>query len=379
MADSSPREAERRLRLLRRLDLEEVLTDLGVDILWTKGADGYAECPDPDHVDGNPSFHVCLEEVTNRKGQNRLGWFNCWSHEGGTGVDLRGVNFLDLVARIRGGVWDRWTTDDERRAAAGWLRQKYVRTHQGGAERAARRRIRVIRQVETGELVWPKSKGIAESDPEFRTYLKGRGFPLGRAVRLGVRAVKRSGDVSCLSNTVPALLFPIYSEGEAVNWFARSITRRVESKNKGRYAPGVALGSAGIFWAPERPDFSKAVALTEGLLDAERVKRVVNGHELAVAETNVLAVLGGSIHKVQASRLRACPAVYVLADGDKGGAALLKSVKAQLERFTNVVDASMPAGCDPDDVPAEELISRLKMPKKRVKIAVRYRRRSRSR
>jgi hypothetical protein len=34
-------------RLLRRVDMEEVLEDLGIEVMWVNGCDAYCMCPDP--------------------------------------------------------------------------------------------------------------------------------------------------------------------------------------------------------------------------------------------------------------------------------------------------------------------------------------------
>ncbi len=374
---SEAREAERTVRLLRRLDLEEVLADLGIDVIDEKGADVYAECPDPDHVDGNPSFHVCVEEVFDSDGRNRLGWFNCWSHDSGDGQGLRGLSFLDLVARVREGIWDRWPTREERDAAAAFLRATYVRDRPAGAPEElallARRRLR-WREQELAELRFPPARPVAEADRIFRDYLRRRGFPLARAAELGVTGARRAGPCSNLRNTVPAVLFPIRVEGEVVNWFARAVGR-VEKRDKGRYAPGRPIGSAGVFWDPDGADFAAPVALTEGLLDAERVRRVVADHpDLEVEPRNVLAVLGGSLHRQQAARLRACPRVYLLGDGDRGGKHLLDTASALLGGV--VLDARTPPGTDPDDAPLDALLRVLQPPDFGGGLGVRFRGRS---
>lgn len=358
------RDLERVRRLLRRLDLEEVLEDLGLEVLWYAGAEAYLDCPDPGHEDRNPSFHICLEEVEDGEGNNRLGWFNCWSHpEPG----LYSKNFLDLVARVRGDIWGdgpdgepRYPTEADRMRAAAYLRATYLR---GGADpdrlasaAVRRRRRRRETSVDRGALVYPPSSALADADPLFTEYLEARGVSAERAAELGVRAVVEAGDVKSLAATAPAVLFPILFNGEVVNWYARALAD-VAKKDKGRYAPGVPLANAGVLYAPESLDPRSRVVVVEGIFDRERVARDAARLGLLAAPGNVVAVLGGVIVDAQARRLRPFPEVVVLADGDVGGKALAASVVVHLGARVTV--RYLPPGTDPDDVPEAALVEAL--------------------
>lgn len=366
MSKRREREAERVLRLLRRLDLEEVLDDLGLDILWYKGVDAYMDCPDPSHEDQNPSFHVCIEETEDDEGRNLLGWFNCWSHPQ---PGLSSQNFLDLVARVKYSIWEDEDgepispTDEDRMRAASYLRSTYLRGERAvepnqAADDALRKRERSASSSSDRApqgLIWPPSVGIMEGPERFRSYLTRRGFPLERAVELGARCVERHGKVEALYHTGPAVLFPIVHGGEVVNWFARAIGR-VDKKNKGRYAPGVKLAKAGVMWCPERLDSSLPVVMVEGLFDRERVYRVSCAHGLHV---NVVGILGGRLDPAQARRLRGFPEALVLADGDNGGEIMIKSVEEHLGGSVPVRAFRLPQGTDPDDAPEELILKAL--------------------
>lgn len=374
------RDLARTHRLLRRLDLTEVLGDLGLEVLRRVGADAYVPCPDPGHSDRNPSCHVCVEDVPGRDGTSLLGSFNCWSHPGDDG--LRGLDFLDLVARVRGDVWDRWPTRAERDAAAAWLRREYLRDSDPDAasQRVQDRRRAAFTPAPVPVLRWPPNLPVAGS-VDGMAYLRGRDLGLARAVELGVRFVRSPGPElrGALSRTCPGVLFPIRgADGRVVNWFLRSI-HRVPSRDKGRYCPGVPLASAGVIWAPGPLDLERPVALVEGVFDAERVRALIlrSPGASAVLPGNVVAVLGGRIHPAQAARLRAVPLLLHLSDGDAGGEALGASVGEHLSRWTRVISRQMPAGTDPGDAPGDAVLEALSLPDARRLLRVRARTRIR--
>jgi hypothetical protein len=387
MSSRRDRELERAQRLLRRLDLEEVLDELGIDVLYYRGSDAYCECPDPEHDDANPSFHVCVEDVTDERGRDRIGAYNCWSHPGD---GLRGLNFLDLVARVLFGIWgedaegfQRWPREEDRDRAAAWLRRTFLDRDDGDLERlrnAAAGRRKRARVVLDGELIFPPSRPIAEADPRFQIYLERRWITPERARELGVVAVEIAGRAlsRTLGETVPAVLFPIRWDGAVVNWFARALSPRAPKKAKGRYAPRVLLGKRGVLWLPDPVDFGKPLVLVEGIFDAERVRRLIlERRPPGLVPGNVGAVLGGRLTSEQARRLRGFSLVIHLADGDAGGKTLGESIQEQLESFVRVVSKPLPDGTDPGDAPEEVLLEALELNEERSARVVRRIRKSR--
>jgi hypothetical protein len=385
MSKRRDRELERTQRLLRRVDLEEVLDELGLDVLYFRGSDAYCECPDPEHDDENPSFHVCVEDVEDRRGRARLGAYNCWSHPGD---GLRGLNFLDLLARVLFEIWGddaegfpRYPREEDRDRAAAWLRRTYLEREDASEElerlrtaAAGRRR----RRREEGELVFPPSRPIDEADPRFQIYLEGRAIPLERARELGAVAVEIAGSAlsRTLGETVPAVLFPIRQEGEVVNWFARGVSPKCPKKAKGRYAPKILLAKKGVLWLPDELDLERPLVLVEGIFDAERVRRIVlERRPEGLVPGNVGAVLGGRMTPEQARRLRGFPLVIHLADGDDGGLTLGESIAEELEPFVRVVSRQLPEGTDPGDAPVDAVLAALELPgERRAKVARRIRR-----
>lgn len=372
MSRRAARDLERAQRLLRRLDLAEVLEELGLEILYYKGSDAYTECPDPNHADADPSFHVCVEEVEDRDG-NRLGAYNCWSHPGD---GLGGSNLLSLIARVLLGIWgedengeERYPRDDDRSKAAAWLRKTFLNREDDGdafarlREQAIGRRRRA-RKVERGEVHLPPGVPIAEADPRFQIYLEKREIPLKRATELGVLAVPRAaGDYrQMLEHTVPGVLFPINWNGELVNWFLRSTRRHVEKGAKGRYAP-VPLGKLGVIWLPDPVDVMRPIVLVEGVFDAERTRRIVRDRIPTHPPGNVGAVLGGRLLPEQARFLRSFPLIIHLADGDKGGRTLSESIEEHLESYTRVLVRRLPDDTDPGDAPEDVVVAALLPPK----------------
>jgi hypothetical protein len=369
------RDLERARRLLRRLDLVEVLEELGIEVLYFKGADAYAECPDPGHEDGNPSFHVCVEDVEDGGGESRLGAFNCWSHPGG----LAGSNLLSLIARVLLGIWgedgdggERFPRDDDRAVAAAWLRETFLDRDDGVDEltrlrEAAIGRRRRVRSVEADEVGLPPGRPIAEADPRFRVYLAERGVSVERATELGVLAVERAVGTyrRTLERSVPGVLFPIFWDGRLVNWFLRSTRRNVEKGAKGRYAPH-PLGKLGAMWLPDPVDVTRPLVTVEGVFDAERTRRIVRRRVPGHPPGNVGAVLGGHLLPEQARRLRAFPLLIHLADGDRGGRTLSESIEAELGSHLRVLIRRLPPGTDPGDAPEEEVVEALRPPEAEV-------------
>jgi hypothetical protein len=377
----STRDVHRTQNLLRRLDLEEVLADLDLVIAYRNGADAYFECPDPSHRENNPSFHVCVEDVTDADGESHLGYFNCWSHPG---EPLKGLDFLDLVARIRGNVWDRGSRNSERIEAAKWLRSEYLLNGEdplGDLQltEALGRRERGFRAPDYKVLTFPPNVPVSQARPEFRRYLENREISAERALELDLRAVSSVGDLGYLSKTIPGVLFPIRDGGRVINWYVRSIYR-VPSKQKGRYCSGLPfVKDAGVMWLTgDRVDRDSPVALVEGIFDAERVRAVLlrNPGASPVPPGNVVAVLGGRVYPSQARRLSGVKAVIHLADGDEGGKNLWRTVKEHLSHWTHVEARTLPDGTDPGDAPEDVILEALQFSGdvgRRGKMTVRYR------
>lgn len=370
---------ERVQRLLRRLDLESVLEEgLGLEILWRRGSDVYLECPDPNHSDANPSFHVCVEDVEDDLGRSRLGCYHCWSHpmEGG----LSGRNFLNLVARIRFDLWEDedgdpiWPRETQRAESAAWLRRDFLSEGVSidRVERIVERR-RKVEDSKPRDLIWPPSRPVAEVSARFSEYLEFRGISSERADELGVRAVEITGRRlrGALRDTIPGVLFPIRWNGEEVNWYLRGISRGLPSSSKGRYCPGLPLGKgAGILWAPDGVRVESPKVVVEGIFDAERVRRIVC--ELGY-DFDVVAVLGGRLYSEQARWLRGSELILHLADGDEGGITLGRMVRRELECFTRVFVRVLPDGRDPADADEEIVRRMLRPPESSPRISIRFR------
>ena len=338
------------VQVLRQLDLEEVLDELGIDVEDKVGADAYARCPDPDHADGKPSFHVCVDDVRGSDGKSRLGLYNCWSHPP---PGLSG-GFVNLVARCLTGAWDRDVTAEELDAARRWLVERV------SSDAKLRSRPRVKRAAESSapsEIPWPLTLEVAEV-AEVARYLARRGITAERARRLGIRAVVRSGPEleRCLGRTLPGALFPI---GERA-WYVRSASPTTESKFKGRYPPGARLQSAGALWSEGEPS-PGPVVLVEGIFDAERVARLAASYAIGVAPSNVMSALGGNLTEAQARKVRTISAgcgVRALGDGDDGGLRFVESARSKIG--DQVVMLRTPMGTDPGDAP-EHVIRELLM------------------
>lgn len=311
------------------------------------GRDAYLSCPDPNHVDVSPSMHVCLEDVVDAKGRSRLGWFNCWSHPG----DGLWGDFINLVARVRGNVWDRRPTGEERDSAVRWLRAS-ARPRVGPDLAALALRRRRAGRVDSRELVWPPTTPLRGAPQRFSSYLESRGVGAARAEALGVRAVERPGSIPSLRWTVPGVLFPILGvDGEAVNWFVRAVYRGCAKADRVRYG----RGSIGVLWPMVEFDSSRPTVLVEGIFDRERTCGLVS--ELGLQSVNVQAVLGGSLSAPQVGILRPCPWVGVIPDGDAGGLALAESVRRHLGPGVRV--ATIPDGTDPGSAEVRDLAAAL--------------------
>lgn len=303
--------------------------------------DAYARCPNPDHDDGNPSFHVAISGP-------RRGSYNCW------GCELGGRNFTDLVAVLLSSAWGRPPTKQERLDAVEWLKDASGTTRGAGAiaEDSVRRRIRLSGKADPIKhgLIWPPTLPIAGTVVE--PYLAGRGISLERAEQIGARAVLDSGELErCLGKTIPGVLIPIRWGGEDVSWYVRAVGDVLRGC-KGRYPPGVPL--SGVFWTESEPVRGSPVALVEGIFDAERVSRIIRERALEWHPGNVLALLGGNLTSRHVRELRRFSHVHVLADGDAAGVKIAKAVSKKFGSSSSF-DA-MPTGSDPGDAP-EDLIA----------------------
>jgi len=370
------RDLERVQRLLRKVDMEEVLEELGIEVLWYNGPDVYAECPDPDHEDEHPSFHVCVEDEENDEGRCRLGWFNCWSHPDDS---MRGFNFLDLVAKIKFDLWGEredgklnWPNEEQRSAAAAWIRREFL-NREGFGTSDPKIENRRIRSADWTELLFPPNKPIDEAEESFQRYLERRFISPERARELDVRVVYNAGErlKTAIGKTVPGVLFPIRWEGRVVNWYLRGTTKRLASNLKGRYCPGLPLGKgAGVLWAPDGIVPGRPVVLVEGNFDAERVRGIVENHGF---DYSVAATLGGRLYAAQAKHLRTAPFLIHMADGDEGGETLAKTVEEQLGSFTRVAVRQLPAGTDPGDADEAVILDALRPPAEVARVRVRFR------
>lgn len=376
--DKREREVMRVQRLLRRLDLERVLEEgFGLEILWRRGSDVYLECPDPNHLDANPSFHVCVEDVEDDLGRSRLGCYHCWSHpmDGG----LSGRNFLTLAAKVRFDLWEDedgdpiWPKEAQRAESAAWLRREFLSEEASidRIERIVDRRTK-LEVVEPRELIWPPSRSIVEAPLRFAEYLESREITLERSEELGVLAVENSGRRlrGALRETIPGVLFPIKWNGVEVNWYLRGISRGLKSSSKGRYCPGIPLGKGGFFWAPDGVRVESPKVVVEGIFDAERVRTIAR--EVGF-DCDVVAVLGGRLYPEQVKWLRGSKFILHLADGDEGGITLGKMVRKELEKFTRVFVRVLPDGKDPADADAGIVRSLLRPPESSSRVSIRFR------
>lgn len=339
--------------LIRRVDLEEVLDELGILVLDRKGADACAQCPHPDHPDSDPSFHVCVEDVVDASGRGRLGWYHCWSHPD---REMSGGDVTVLVAKVRSAAWGRDPRPDEVREAVRWLEGR-AGVDPGAALRRRARQRRVVASGDGRRLVWPPVVRLSDAPPEFVSYLAGRGICASRAERLGAAAVLEAGDglEGCLGPTIPGVLLPVRHMGEVVSWYVRSIDPGCPSRSKARYSPGAGLQARGVMWSADEPVVGAPVVVVEGIFDADRVSRFVERHGVGLEPRNVLAALGGSLTEAQARRVRYLNPSRVLAlgDGDAGGERLVSSVVSRVGSL--VVGACAPRGTDPGECSDRDL------------------------
>lgn len=363
MATLSP-EDTKRLRhvaiLLRRVAPDEILARLGWPAPEMRQGDGYYPCPDPSHVDEHPSFHIRLVDDIDSTGVPRIGRYNCWSHPH---PGLSGMDFFRLVAHIRADAWNRHVTAEERLDAMKWVRKEFLGRDKEsiGFEADLTRRLRrEANQAQArGELTWPvECIPMASADRQFIDYMEGRGIPLERAMALGALAIASYDPIMSLKETVPAVMFPIKDmNGKVANWFARAINK-VPSRYKGRYCPGMPVGTAGLIWSPDKRDISKPVAICEGIFSSERARTASD--EAGWYPGNFVAALGGTLTAEQAKHLMLHPGVLVLADSGVAGAKFAAKVAERLGSLVPVWVKQCPDPTDPGNVPMDFLVDALR-------------------
>lgn len=337
-------------KLLRYVDVEDILEVLGIDVEYVRDGDAYFACPDPNHVDGSPSAHVHIED------DRRLGWVNCWSHPDRS---MSTKDFFVFCTRVRQDMWDRWPRPREVRATVDWLVEQFDLENDDEFRmmriRSRERETSVREPEEPAELLIPE---LSPLDQECRQYLSRRHIDGPRADLLGCRLVCSAGDLHCIRDTVPGVWFPIRHRGKVVNWFLRSL-RDVPSRHKGRYAPRAALHKAGVVWSAVEPLRMKPICLVEGIFDAERVSELLRRNKTNIPPENVFAALGGKLTDQQAATLRSLmpSTCVVLCDGDEAGLGFGESVTSRLNRVTV---RQAPPGTDPGDCPEDILLGMIR-------------------
>lgn len=350
------RDIDRIQKLLRKIDLEEVLEDLGLEVIYNDGYNINLTCPDPNHDDNNPSFNVCINDTEDSK--SKLGWFNCWSHPL---IDdenyMRGLNFVDLISRIRFDIWDRWINEDERNLSKKWLRENYLKIKDSRTiikeSIEKRKKYKNVVNNKNSRLLFPPSIEIEKSRDEFKNYIKKRGITLNRAKKLNMKAVTSPGQLyGTLRNTLPGVLFPIKWNNNIVSWYIRSIYK-VQPKYKGRNCPGFELSNSGILWSPDGIN-EKPTIIVEGIIDAERIRSICVKYGF---KFNVISTLGCNMSYKQSISLRKIKNILHLADGDHAGIKLSKTIEKYLGNFSRIKIKNMPNGFDPGDVDEKYIVN----------------------
>ena len=303
---------------IRNVDVEIVVQKLGIEYTKRDDFELYARCPNPDHADKKPSWHIHAE-----LGAHNNGLFHCWSCKwsGNVFALIMTVKRISFVRALQ---------------FAEQCRKEI--SYETTCEVAAEEYERSLNGVEPGEvgLIWKGKKIQAvsiEINKDAWRYLRSRW--------IGSEYIERFGFLDWKEGR--RVIVPIFRDGRLISWIARSY---VGSKPK-TLAPQNAPKKWEIFGYDNVNVATKAVTVAEGWVDVIRL--------MQIGRPNPIALCGSKITEYQAEFLSQFKSIEVWMDGDKAGEVLAKDAAAWLGRDRQIRVVPLPQGMDPGEYPPWEL------------------------
>jgi len=302
------------------VNLIDVLQRLGIEGLKRSGKEWLGLCPNPNHADRTPSWHIRDEP-----GHPKHGLHNCWScgHSGNLTklvMDLRGLKFRDAEA---------------------WLAENAPLTMDAVRTELRYHRVTTTpsEMLLTGVDFGPMEKWVTPA----REYARSRGITDGQVLRWGV-------GVSVSGRLGGRIVFPKRaSSGRLGGFSARSFVgeepRYLEAKPNDGADPN-------LFFGEEHWEGATTCLVTEGVINALAAER-------AWPEAAVVALTGSNIRPMVLAKLAHFETIVLLTDPDAAGNRAAGELTDALGRHCDIKRVELPEGTDAAELPLWELKERV--------------------
>ena len=304
---------------LRNVNIESVLQKLEIPF-ERKEDELYAKCPNPEHQDRKPSWHI-----KSKLGDENNGLFNCWS------CGWKG-NLVSLVASKR-----KCDFAEARLLIDSFRKQLPEVTYKVEPEDY----IKNIQGIEPPEisLEWkgkPIDVATIEQGSEAFAYLMSR--------MIGSKFIESEGLLAW--SVKKRIIIPITRKGKLISWVARSYC---DAKPK-VIAPAGAPKKWELIGLDQLDRSIPLVNVCEGWVDRVRL--------MQVDRINVCALCGSKMSEYQAEALLFAKKIVLWLDGDKAGEVMGQDLAAWLGRGRELFVVPFEKGRDPGSFSPAELVLR---------------------
>lgn len=319
----------------QRLDIRDLLEDLGLEDIDDRGDEVFALCPF--HDDRSPSwsinvdedsdrwgFHSCFvcKEAGNRKGKGNVASLVRHLLELDSYKDA--LSWLEQYVGIGGKPEDLYDIILETR-----LRTKT--SAKGRVNKAPGRLYNSFKPVREGDRCW--------------NYLVGRGVLPHQIEKRGAR-IGKGGHKGRYNDRV---VLPVRSGTSIANFYARHIA---DGNPKGLYGPGKGTIATALFGYEFADKMQDTAYILEGAFDVMAVERALL--LLKWPSENVFGTLGAVLLEEQAKLLRFWKRLVVIPDMKGKAKSILPSCKTHL-RDHELMVVELPRGTDADDHDDDDL------------------------
>lgn len=319
----------------QKLDIRDLLEDLGLEDIDDRGDEVFALCPY--HDDRSPSWSINVDDDSDRWGFHSC--FVCRESGGKKGKgnvatlvrDLVGLDsYKDALTWLEGYVGIGGKPED----LYDVILETRLRTKmspKGRVNKAPGRLYNSFKPVQPGDRYWK--------------YLEGRGVLPDQIEARGTR-IGRGGKNGRYNNRV---VFPVRMGASITNFYARHIA---DGKPKGLYGPGKGTIATSLFGYEFADKMQDTAYLLEGAFDVLAVERALRLMDLP--SMNVFATLGPILLEEQAKLLRFWKRIVAIPDMKGKAKSILPSCK-NLLRDHELMVVELPKGTDADDHDDDDL------------------------
>lgn len=260
-------------RVAKQVDIEVLLAIIGINY-EDRSNELYAICPNPEHLDEDPSW-----SINNKEGHKSFGLHSCWS------CGFAG-DFIQLTATIMSTEDDRWTYED----ATNWIIEKVCNgealDEDAFYDMALESKLHDIDEEDNEPMdviSLPREFKLLRTKNQFFEYATSREITPIQLVKYGIGFAVRGKYQN-------RLIIPFKLNGEIVSFFARSILKNIPKKFRGLYPPGPKMNK--LIWPYDDVDPSLGyIICVEGPIDVLRLK--------ALGFKNVVCLFGAKISDYQ--------------------------------------------------------------------------------